>query len=45
MPISCSVELGRIRMPKSDMQWVIYDQNNKYNKFIEAIVIGENKND
>lgn len=45
MPISCSVELGRIRMPKSDMQWIIYDQNNKHNKFIETIVIGEDKND
>jgi hypothetical protein len=45
MPISCSVELGRIRMPKSDMQWIIYDQNNKHNKFMKTIVIGEDTND
>ncbi len=43
MPISCAIELGRVRMPKSDMQWIIYDQNNKANKFIEAITIGEAK--
>jgi len=43
MPISCAIELGRIRMPKSDMQWIIYDQNNQANKFIEAITIGETK--
>ncbi|MEA3352477.1 MAG: SAVED domain-containing protein [Campylobacterota bacterium] len=45
MPISCAVELGRVRMPKSDMQWIIYDQNDKHNKFIETITIGEDKND
>lgn len=41
MPISCAVELGRIRMPKSDMSWIIYDHNNLQNKFIETITIGE----
>lgn len=40
MPISCAVELGRIRMPKADMPWVIYDQNNKLGKFVKAITIG-----
>jgi hypothetical protein len=43
MPISCAIELGRVRMPKSDMQWIVYDQNHKANKFIEAITIGEAK--
>lgn len=43
MPISCAIELGRVRMPKSDMQWIVYDQNNKADKFIEAITIGEAK--
>ncbi len=37
MPISCSIELGRIRMPKADMPWIIYDQNYKMNQFIKAI--------
>jgi len=41
MPISCAIELGRIRMPKSDMPWIIYDQNNLQKKFIKTITIGE----
>jgi len=41
MPISCAVELGRIRMPKSDMSWIIYDHNNLQNQFIKTITIGE----
>lgn len=40
MSVSCSVELGRIRMPKAEMPWVIYDQNNKSQKFIKTIKIG-----
>lgn len=41
MPVSCAIEMGRIRMPKSEMPWVIYDQNHKHNKFIKALTIGE----
>ena len=26
MPIACAVELGRVRMPKADLPWIIYDQ-------------------
>ena len=40
MPVACAVELGRVRMPKADGPWIIYDQNAKYNKFIRAIEIG-----
>ena len=44
MPVSCAVELGRTRMPKADMPWIIYDQNNKVGGFIEALRIqGEDK--
>jgi len=39
MPVACAVEFGRIRMPKADMPWIIYDQNNKEKKFIRAIQI------
>lgn len=39
MPVACAVELGRIRMPKADMPWFIYDQNNKQKKFINALEI------
>jgi len=41
MGVSCSVEMGRARMPKADMPWIIYDQSNKENRFIKAITIGD----
>jgi hypothetical protein len=45
MPVACAVEFGRVRMPKADMPWIIYDQNNKVGGFIETISIigGENE--
>lgn len=39
MSVSCSIEMGRVRMPKADMPWIIYDQNSKEKKFIKAITI------
>jgi len=44
MPVACAVELGRVRMPKADMPWIVYDQNNKAGGFVETIPIigGEN---
>ena len=42
MPASCAVELGRLRMPKADLPWIIYDQNHKHQKFIETITIRGN---
>jgi hypothetical protein len=39
MPVSCAVELGRIRMPKADMPWTIYDQSDKAGRFVKAIHI------
>lgn len=36
MPVSCAIEMGRSRMPKADMPWIIYDQNHKEGKFIKA---------
>lgn len=39
MPVSCAVEMGRVRMPKADMPWIIYDQNYKKGKFIKALEI------
>jgi hypothetical protein len=35
--------MGRARMPKADMPWIIYDQNNKEKKFIKAITIGDSQ--
>lgn len=40
MPVACAVDLGRVRMPKADSPWIIYDQNNKHNRFIRALEIG-----
>jgi len=45
MPISCAIELGRVRMPKADMSWVIYDQNHKKGKFIKALTISGDHNE
>jgi hypothetical protein len=39
MPVSCAVEMGRIRFSKADMPWVIYDHNNKREGFIRALDI------
>lgn len=43
MAVSCSVEMGRDRMPKADMSWIIYDQNNKEGEFIKALTIGDSQ--
>lgn len=40
MPVACAVELGRVRMPKADMPWILYDQNNKHKRFIKTLEIG-----
>jgi len=40
-PVSAAVELGRIRMPKADMPWQVYDQVNARGGFIPALTIGE----
>lgn len=43
MPVACAVELGRVRMPKADMLWIFYDQNNEKKCFIKTLTIGEAK--
>jgi hypothetical protein len=40
MPVACAIELGRARMPKADMPWTIFDQNNKRGGFVRALTIG-----
>ena len=39
VPASCAVELGRIRMPKADLPWVLYDYWGDKNEDIETITI------
>jgi SMODS-associated and fused to various effectors sensor domain len=40
MPVSAAVELGRVRMPKADMPWRLYDQSNQRGGFVRAIDLG-----
>lgn len=39
-PVSLSVELGRVWMPKADLPLILYDQNRKLGGFQEALRIG-----
>lgn len=43
MAVSCSIEMGRARMPKAEMPWIIYDQNNYERIFIKTLTLGENE--
>lgn len=38
-PVSIAVELGRVRMPKADMPWVIYDEVRDLGGFVHALSI------
>lgn len=40
MPVSAAVELGRVRMPKASMPWVIYDHNQVAGRFVKTLDIG-----
>lgn len=40
MPLSAAVEFGRVRMPKADLPFVVYDQNRALGGFREAFRIG-----
>jgi hypothetical protein len=40
MPVACSVELGRLRMPKADSEWLLYDFSNAVGSFVPTITIG-----
>jgi len=39
MPVSLAVELGRLRMPKADAPWVLYDQHVACGGFVQAFTI------
>lgn len=41
IPVSVAAEFGRIRMPKADMPWTIYDQINDRGGFVKALHIPE----
>lgn len=42
-PVSVAVEVGRVRMPKADMPWRIYDQCNARGGFVPALDIPVNE--
>lgn len=39
MPVACCIALGRARMPKADMPWVLYDQNFSTSTFVKSLEI------
>lgn len=39
LPVSLAVELGRVRMPKADMPWLLYDELSSLGGFIPAFTI------
>ena len=39
MPVSLAVELGRLRMPKADAPWALYDQHAALGGFVHALTI------
>jgi hypothetical protein len=41
MPVSLAVELGRVRMPKADMPWVLYDEVSSQGGFVQALSVPE----
>ena len=40
-PVAAVIELGRVRMPKADMPWHLYDQVNDRGGFVLALTIPE----
>ena len=40
IPVACAVDLGRIRMPKVDAPWEVFDHNRAQNRFVHAITLG-----
>jgi hypothetical protein len=40
MPVAFAIELGRVRMPKADFTWSVYDHHNKQNAFVKRVTIG-----
>ncbi len=41
LPVSLAVELGRIRMPKADMPWVLYDEQRTLGGFVHAFTLDD----
>jgi len=44
VPVSVAVEIGRVRQPKADLPFVIYDENINKQGFMRTLTIGGNEN-
>jgi hypothetical protein len=44
VPVSVAIEIGRVRQPKADLPFIIYDQNTRAGGFVRTITIGGIKN-
>lgn len=43
LPVSLAIELGRVRMPKADTPWVLYDEQQSRGGFVRAFTISAGK--
>lgn len=41
MPVATAIELGRVRMPKADMPWQVFDHHRVHDGFVPTLTIGE----
>lgn len=41
LPVALAVELGRVRMPKADAPWLVYDEQQALGGFVPAFTISE----
>jgi len=41
LPVALAVELGRVRMPKADPPWLIYDEQQERGGFVPTFIIAE----
>jgi hypothetical protein len=39
MPISCAIEFGRVRMPKADRPWILYDYHRETETELQTLTI------
>lgn len=39
MPLSCAILFGRVRLPKSDIPWELYDQPKPHEEYVKTIII------
>lgn len=39
VPVACAIELGRLRMPKADADWKLFDYRNDQNRYLHVLTI------